>query len=71
MMTSKQFEELGERMKRRMAHNISSYENWERSVLELNLPRINTVWLLEYYRVVFLKEDPSLGFFAAPLDDND
>ncbi|MBV8255913.1 MAG: hypothetical protein JO154_25180 [Chitinophaga sp.] len=70
MITSRELKELGESMKIRMAHNISSYENWERSVLKLNLPKENTVWLLEFYKVAYLKQEPSPEFIQAMIDND-
>ncbi|MBV8255914.1 MAG: hypothetical protein JO154_25185 [Chitinophaga sp.] len=70
MITSRELIDLGERLEKRIEHNISSYENWEHSVLELNLPKVNTIWLLEFYRVAFLNEEPSPEFFEI-MDDDD
>ncbi|RAJ75041.1 hypothetical protein CLV59_11087 [Chitinophaga dinghuensis] len=65
MLTSERFKRLGEEYQRRLDFAVSSYENWEYSVLDLELPEENTKWLLEYYKVVFPKQEPSEEFFQA------
>ncbi len=68
MLTSERLERLRDAYQQRLAHALSSYENWEASVLGLELPEENTVWLLEYYKVVFLKQAPSKEFLQAMID---